>query len=533
MAQWSMHAYDADVWIPEFRGLNQADTGMRPDLRFASEAENVETPRGVLQPAAAAELMKGNFGSRVETLAVFHRRWYEGPGSRDWYVAASGGQLYTKQSGSDVDWMPIENPQGVEAFQSSHWSWVTYEESTAGGGTVDVLLMSNALDGMIMVTPPDRPGIWNDVLESTWANPGDETWQDDYSPQWVITTVETAGYKFGVIERYAERIWGGAIPGEPDTLVYSAPYDPTDWDQNEDIPEDGAGEVRQPTWDGDKFCALRRFGDRLLAFKRNKVWQVMGVSPGEFVFQEQYGGGTEQFDTIAVDGEHAYMANRNGIFSYDGMTVSPFMKEAIEKLWGTVSQKNIDQMCAAIFKRRYYLAVPVNSSPVNNAVIVFNRDEGTILYYPDVYIESFLPTEDDLFATSSTLPGRVLRVQYDSWETGAVSGAATKWVSPWLDMGRKDIQKGGFDLYFLPEVKDAAVAFSISIQTEKKTKTKVYTCQPRTEEQVEQGKEHKMKRLHFGGAGRKFRVIIETEAGVTVPWRIVGGLQLTVETDPD
>ena len=51
--------------------------------------------------------------------------------------------------------------------------------------------------------------------------------------------------------------------------------------------------------------------------------------------------------------------------------------------------------------------------------------------------------------------------------------------------------------------------------------------------QKEIPKEHRMKRLHFGGMGRKYRIIIETAAGVTAPWRIVGGLQLVVETDPD
>jgi hypothetical protein len=46
-------------------------------------------------------------------------------------------------------------------------------------------------------------------------------------------------------------------------------------------------------------------------------------------------------------------------------------------------------------------------------------------------------------------------------------------------------------------------------------------------------REHRQKRLHFGGAGRRFRIIIETEEGNTAPWRLVGGLQLVVETDPD
>ena len=66
-----------------------------------------------------------------------------------------------------------------------------------------------------------------------------------------------------------------------------------------------------------------------------------------------------------------------------------------------------------------------------------------------------------------------------------------------------------------------------------KLKTKTYIIQPLTPEKRAAHKEHRGKRLHFGGAGRKFRLIIETEAGTTAPWRIIGGIQLVVETDPD
>ena len=33
--------------------------------------------------------------------------------------------------------------------------------------------------------------------------------------------------------------------------------------------------------------------------------------------------------------------------------------------------------------------------------------------------------------------------------------------------------------------------------------------------------EIRMKRLHFGGTGRRFRIIIETASGVTAPWRLI------------
>lgn len=536
MAYFSLHAYDADVWVPEFRGLNQADVDLNPDTRFAAEAENVETPRGVLQPQAAFTLMNvsGLGGAKIETLAVFHRRWYTGAGSKNWYICAAGGKLYYKQEAYNGEWQPIPLPSGITAFQSSVWSWVTYEAS-GNDGTIDVMLISNAEDGMYMIVPPDRYTTWGDLLTSTWLALKDQTWSDTLSPQWHLNPVNTQGKKFGVITRSNERIWGGAIAGNPDMLMYSRPYDPTDWTAagSDEEPEDGAGDILQPTWDGDRFYALCGLADQLLAFKKNRIWRVLGTNPGEYVFKEQYGGGTSFFNTIAVDGERVYMVSDDGLSVYDGMNASPYQRERVEKIWRTVNRSAMDQMCAALFKKRYYVAFPVGNSPVNNAMLVYNMEEGTVLYYSNFCVESFLPTDEALFATSSTLPGQLLRIEYDSWETGAATGAPVKWVSPWIDFGYKRIQKGGFDLYFIPEVQEAPVTLTISVQTEKKLKSKQYTVEPLTEEAVNAGKEHRGKRLHFGGTGRKFRIIIEAPEGVTAPWRLIGGLQLLVETDPD
>lgn len=523
MAYFSLHAYDADVWVPEFRGLNQADTGLNPDVRFAAEEENMETPLGVLQPQAAIQYFPGEFNCRVETLAVLHRRWYAGEGSHTWYVAACGGKLYQKQEGSGIDWEEILLPVSVGTFESNQWSFVTYEINE-GTSTVDVLLMSNAVDGMIMVIPPDRPSIIEDYANYTIEELANYTIQELASPSWNVRKIDTPA-RFGVIERYGERIWGGAIPDEPDTLMYSAPYDPTDWEQNNDYPEDGAGEVRQPSWDGDKFFALKRFGDHLLAFKKNRIWRVLGLSPGEYTFQEQFGEGTEYFKTIAVDGEKAIMVGRDGPVIYDGMNTVPYARKQIEQLWKTVNREALDQMCAAIYDQKYYLAFPTGNSKVNNTMLVYDLEAGSILLFTDFYVEEFLDSSEYLFATSSTVPGKILRLASDSWALGAARDVPSRWVSPWMDFGYKRIQKGGFDLYFWPEVKDEAVTLIFTVETEKKAKTKTYTIQPTD-------KEHRAKRLHFGGTGRKFRLIIETE-GTSAPWRLIGGLQMVVETDPD
>lgn len=542
--QYTLHAYDADVFIKGFMGVNNVFTEIDGDLRYAAEAENVETPNGVLQPQAASTVMDGGeiFASKkIETLATFHRRWYTGPGSHDWLIACADGKMYQRQAGEDTAWEQVPMPTGVASYGSNVWSWVTYEQNVEPAEddayTVDVMLLTNQEDGMVMVSPPDRPRLWGDVATETWDTMDDNTWDYWRTPTWLTTAVPISdtGYKFGVIERYAERIWGGNVAGEPDLLVYSRPYDPTDWSAPGagEPPEDGAGEVRQPTWDGDSFTALMAFGNQLIAFKQHRVWQISGTNPGEYAFKEQYGDGTTYKGTIVRDVERIWMADGDGLNYYDGMSVRDFARVQLEQIWRRVNRSAMGEMCAALFRNRYYLAIPIDGSAVNNALLVFNQPDGTFLFYKDVYIESLLATTDVLYATSSNLPGQVIEVGYDSWKTGAASGAATKWVTPWMDFNLKRIVKGGFDIYFTPEVQTEAVTLKISIQTEKKDKTKTYTVQPLTAAEKAAGKQHKMKRLHIGGSGRRFRMVIETDAGVTAPWRLIGGIQMVVETDPD
>jgi hypothetical protein len=120
-----------------------------------------------------------------------------------------------------------------------------------------------------------------------------------------------------------------------------------------------------------------------------------------------------------------------------------------------------------------------------------------------------------------------MQINYDSWETGETSGKAAKWETPWMDFNFKTIAKGGYEIYFNPEVRKFPVTFRFSIQTEKKIKSKNVTIQPTIDKA-------KQKRIRFGGTSRRFKLIIEAlpvAQGAT--WRLTGGVQMVVETDPD
>ena len=549
----SLHAYDADVNIPAFKGLAKSPTEVNGDLRYAEEAYNVETFNGVLQPRAVNGKETGSDytyhgynDGHMQMLAILHRRWYEGTGSKDWFVMAADGYIYVKQKGVNESWMRLEMPDGITRFTNNKWSWVTYETTSPDNPVpVDVLLMSNKDDGLIMVTPPDRMRTWNDLKSFNWGTVGEEDWQDVKTARWTITVVDTGGYRFGIIERYVERLFGADVSqyledegiwvDRPDRLVYSAPFNPEDWEQNEDIPEDGAGEVDQPSWDGDRFTALAVFGDQLLAFKEHRIWRVMGTNPGEYAFKEQYGEGAPLPNTVAVDAERVLMADENGISVYDGMTVRPFWREYTDNIWKNISKENFAYMYATVHNNRYYITIPRRSYGYEYAasLLVLDFTEGTTLMHNVFDGTNLLATDDGVYyvdngASSGSYIGII---RHDAWDNGNAYGW-NRWITPWIDFSYKRIVKGGFEVYFTPEVKDQAVTLRFSIQTEKKLKTKDYTIQPLTEEQKLAGKEHRVKRLHFGGSGRKFRLIIEANNQYK-PWRLTGGIQIVAETDPD
>lgn len=499
MAYNSLNAYDATSVYPEFRGLMQYGDGINTDPRYAVDAINVDTTGGSLKPLGAPQLLC-SAAAPIETLALLHRRWYTNPDDRDLLVAASEGKLYARTL-SENAWTELESPVGMGAYQSNEWSWCCYEINEVGSpAPVDVLLMSNALDGMIMIR--------GDTL---------------------AVSAVAAPKKFGVIERYAERIWGGAVPDDPDMLVYSAPYDPTNWEAQIEIPEDGAGDILQPSWDGDSFTALKSFGSQLIAFKRTRVWRVLGTDPGEYTFKEQYGGGAPYAATVAVDGERIYMLTDRGVAVYDGAAVSPFLQEYAEDIFKRMNLAAMDKACACVWRGRYYCAIPIDGATDCNAVLVYNSQENTWLLHT-LCVSSFLPAEACLYFTSSVSPSSVYRWNPDSWDSGSAVGPC-RWVTPWNDLSYKSIVKGGFEVYLLPEVQDKAVELRISIQTEKKTKTKTYIVTPLTEEQRQAGRGYKQKRVHFGGSGRRFRLVIECDS--PAPWRLLGGLMVVSEIDPD
>lgn len=487
MATITPGASSARVNIAAFHGLNQYGDGVNTDASCAWEAVNALTPQGVLQPMPKCLLLAPTLPAPIETLARLYRRWHED--AHEVLIAASGGHLYWMAPESER-WTRLPMPFGwvQTAYQSSVWSWAAYEINPDGAqNPVDVLLMSNAQDGMICIR--------GDTME--------------------VSPVATPK-KFGVIARHAERIWGGGIPDDPDMLVYSAPYDPFNWSQNDEFPENGAGDILQPSWDGDSFTALTPFGSQLIAMKRTRVWRVLGLNPGEYIFKEQYGGGAPYAATVAVDGSRILMLGPDGLRHYNGESVSPWQQEWVCRLYARMNPAALNQAAACMYKGVYYCALPLDGSEINNAVLLYNTVENTFLLREGLCVETFLPTEDALYFTSAHTPGQIWL-----WQEKSTLAEPMRWVSAWQTLGRAEVLKGGFHVYLTAQC-DAQTQLTVGIETEKRIRWKNVLLKPGASKQ---------KHLFFSGTGRRFRFLLKSDG--TVPWQLTGGLQLTVETDPD
>ncbi len=491
MAYVTLGSAHAAVKIPECKGLLQYGDSVGMDPRYAADCQNALTAQGMLRPMAACTLLEAQTPAPIQTLARLYRRWYAPDDQHEVLVAAAGGQLYWMlPSGSR--WTQLELPVGWEypGYQSDVWSWAAYEINVEDrDAPVDVLLMSNAQDGMILIR-------------------GDSM---------TVSRIATPK-KFSIIARYAERIWGGGIPDDPDMLVYSAPYDPFDWSQNDEIPEDGAGDVLQPSWDGDSFTALTAFGSQLIAFKRTRVWRVMGTDPGVYVFREQYGGGTPCPQTVAVDGSRILMLGREGILCYDGERAAAFQQEYAGRVFERMNKAALAQAAACLWRGTYYCALPLDDSPFNNAVLMYNTRENTWLLRTDVSVEAFLPTENALYFTSAETPGRIWLWQEDCMKTG--TALPMRWVSGWQELGRSDISKRRFRLYLCAAC-DRETPIRLKVETENRTCAREIILRPGTRQRC----------IAFRIYGRRFRLIVESDG--TSPWQLLGGMQLEMDVEED
>ncbi|MBQ7825066.1 MAG: hypothetical protein IJ337_01780 [Clostridia bacterium] len=480
--------------IPTPKGVYQAagDTNISPD--YAYRAENMRTQHGLLATGYGTSRAFPALGAAIETLTRFYRR--SRPDDPQVFVAGAGGAIYTYTMGTE-GWI-----KRAEGFASNRWSCVTYE-TAQDGDTIDLLIMSNALDGMVVLFGDDLRAEKKRLLIG-----------DDYSD-----------VRFAVLGRHAERIWGTGAPGYPDDVFYSRAYDPFDWTGEPDTPEMGGGVIRQPTWDGDAFMALEPFGGYLLAVKAHTIYEIRGSDPSSFTITQAYGtDGPVQARTICTDRTKMLFLTQGGLGLYDGATMELLSKDALHETMRMRMEGMEHAATACVSDHVYYLALSVkeNADDVltgNNAVIEYDTRRGTFMIRRGIRVRDFFAVDGKIYCTQADAPYEVLL--YNDPDAGSYMGRAMKclWETPWLDLG-KAVMKRDFVLRFTADADEDGVPVRLTMITDRREKTRTIL--------LDKARRDYRVKIQLGGV--RVRLRIESDARVA-GWRIYGGVQVEYTAD--
>lgn len=486
--------YEGSFQIPTPKGVYQAagDTNISAD--YAYDAVNMRTERGLLATSYGVGRAFPSLGAPISTLERFYRR--NRPDDPEIFVAAADGAIYTYTLGTE-GWV-----MQADGFISNTWSCVTYE-AVEDGQTVDILIMSNADDGMIVVYGSDLR------VEKKTLTIG-----DDYSE-----------VKFAVLGRYAERIWGTGDRKNPDNLFYSRPYNPFDWTGDIVTPTLAGGMIQQPTWNGEAFIALKPFGGYLLAIKPTTVFEIRGTDPSSFVITEAYGtDGPISARTIETDRTSMFYLAQGGLGRYDGSSLSLLSRDALYEVMQARAMEIADKATACVCDHVYYLALGIHENEgdelvENNAVIEFDSDRGTFMIRKGIRVRDFYSLGGKVYYTQADAPYDVLL--YDDKNALGVMGQPVehKWETPWFDLGKAYIKRD-FVLRFTAEADEDDVPIEISLITERKEKLRVVMLQ-------RQRKDYKIK---LQNAGLRVKLRLRSQ-GRASGWRIYGGVQVEYSID--
>ena len=519
--------YSGSFQIPTPKGVYQASGDTNINADYAYIAENIRTERGLLATAYGTDRdgekherfpavsYVDAFGQivyvAVETLTRFYRR--NVPEDPYVYVACGGGHIFT-YTDAYPGWAKcrLVNEDGTDdtsgtGFISNRWSYVTYE-TVKDGKTVDVLIMSNADDGMVVLYGTVEAQM---TVERRPLRLGDEMGE----------------VRFAVIGRHAERIWGTGDPRYPDSIYYSHPYNPFDWTDVPETPEIGGGMIQQPTWDGDAFIALEPFGGYLLAIKPNTIFEIRGTDPASFTIQEAYGtDGPVQGRTICVDRLGMYYLSKVGLGVYDGAAIQLLSRDALyETMRMRADERNQEEATACVCDHVYYLALCVKESEGdvlfhNNVVVEYDTERRTFMIRKGIRVKDFFAIDGKVYYTDANAGSDIMR--YNHPEAKGYRGTEpieSVWETPWLDLG-KAYMKRDFELRFTADADENDTPVELSIITDRREKKRVVLLQSKRRDY----------HVKIQNAGVRVKLKIRSYKKVS-GWRIYGGVQVDYSID--
>lgn len=199
-------------------------------------------------------------------------------------------------------------------------------------------------------------------------------------------------------------------------LYFSTAYDPDDWTAPVTAEESNqhGGFIDIPTWDSGTIIGLKSLFDYLYIFKNKQVFSLYGTYPGNFTLTQIFNSTNGEIvdKTIQSLDNRAYWLTNEGIYAFNGATPIN-LAPRIKKEFAKINQAAVKSSVAAMYKGKYYLAVPTGSATVPDMVIEYDTVNDAFMIRRGMTIKSMIVFDDKLLYADNA--GKVL--QYNSGTT--------------------------------------------------------------------------------------------------------------------
>lgn len=484
-----MASGDLIMTIDTFLGLDQSADGVNQDVRTSPDMANflIEDGKLTTSPGArdaypALPATQGGVLSLME--AVYH-----GKDGKSEYrlVAGLGGNLYRLEAGQ---WK-----QMGAGYGSDRWDAVNYRKDTE-----EWHIITNGVDPVL------------------YAAKDAEKYQE----------MEGVPAKGRYIALSDERLWLGGVDADPEVVYWSWDNDPNNWEVDLVNPEQGGGFLYARTHDGSKVVGIKALLNDVVIFKDRSLKRVTGSYPGEYQLIDVYGEtGPISENTIVASGGAVYFLCGEGLCVYNGMTVQSLALSAgdtrLKDIAARINWAKAELACSVIFRGSMYIALPLDESATNNAVIVFDMTRGVYQLMEDYRADCFLVYHGE--GRERLLMGRGGRVMEMAGDTDDGKPINARYRTPWFDAGTKSARKSSGRVYLAVEgrsLTEEKPRFKLTMESEKKKREKIIVLK-------RPGVNVLRPRVKL--RGRVLRMGIETVDGTRLSiWQ---GVNVQIESDED
>lgn len=494
-------AQSGNMVIPNFSGgINQYIDKSLLKMNQSPSASNCNTDDGTLRThKGTAKYTSAVLPSSIKTLIPC----FTGLGE---LLVASNGKLSKLSNDSYVD---IYN-----ALTNNNLDYINFEVA----GT-KVLIVGNGVDNTLIYDGTIIRKLLN--RRPTYDDTGVLNGYVDANGVVHATTADITTYapKCKFIELHYNRIWASGDIDNPNRVYFSSTgvngQDPEDWTAPVEEAEANqhGGFEDMPTWDGGVVIGLKVVFNDLLVFKNKTIFKVFGTNPSNYTKVQLFNSNGAIADkSIATGSNRAFFLNTDGIYQYDGTNVN-LVSQAIKDIVSRINPTYVDKACGIFYGNKYLLAVPLDTSTINNAVIEYNVDLNTYNLVEGVNINSFAEFNSKLlFVTES---GKMCIYNFGTSFDG--EQIAMYWETGTTDLGSKNSIKTTNDIYFIGSG-DGSVKFTLT--TNRKSTIVIV---PLTAEE-------KMYKKRVNNYGRTIKLKIENVNGSNI---CIKSPEVLVELDID